>query len=269
EGAEAALADERDALDAGEAPRRRRSEDLAKLPAMPFFAELPKPALGMLLADATLVEAAAGERWIAAGDAADALFVIVEGDAEVHVAGRPRPLALGEGDIVGESCLLDDVVRRADVNARSAMTALRIPKASVDAVVDAYPDVRHRVQELLTRRLLANLLHTSPLFAAFDPGSRKELARRFEVRAADAGTVLVEAGKRSDAVYTLMLGSLNRGGSAMRPGDTFGQRSIIDHSPAEHTVVASTEALLLRLPRAKFSELAALYPPVIAALSEL
>ena len=261
-------------MDVEELPHRRTAEDLAALPATPLLAELPKPVLQRLLAEAELRELEAGAFLIEVGQPSDALFLVVEGGVSVHVPGSTEaPIALGEGELVGESCLLDEVSRRADVVvAPGGVSALRIAKSTLDALVDEHPPLHDLLLELLGRRLLANLLLTSPVFAGFDSDTKRELAALFQLRSASRDTVLVERGKRGDGLYCVLLGALEARGERTKrlgPGTVLGQRSLITRQPSSVDVICVTDTLLLRLPAARFNELAATYPPVLMYLSEL
>jgi CRP-like cAMP-binding protein len=261
-------------VDVEELPHRRTAEDLAALPATPLLAELPKPVLQRLLAEAELRELEAGAFLIEVGQPSDALFLVVEGGVSVHVPGSTEaPIALGEGELVGESCLLDEVSRRADVVvAPGGVSALRIAKSTLDALVDEHPPLHDLLLELLGRRLLANLLLTSPVFAGFDSDTKRELAALFQLRSASRDTVLVERGKRGDGLYCVLLGALEARGERTKrlgPGTVLGQRSLITRQPSSVDVICVTDTLLLRLPAARFNELAATYPPVLMYLSEL
>ncbi len=267
--------------DAGDAsrPDRPRAEYVARLSSVPLFTDVPRAALERILRDSELVDRADGEVLLRSGEPADALYVLVEGEVEVQVPGLVPSLpvasiVLGEGEVLGESCLLGDAQRGADVVARGAVRAIRLPRALLDALVAESPAVGAVLLELLTRRLLGNLVRTSELFAAFDQATRLDLARMFEVRRADAGTRLIEIGKRSDGLYVLLAGQLEvttqKGRTiALGAGATVGERSLLSRSPASATVRAVSDCLLLRLPASRFSELAALYPPVLAHLAEL
>ncbi len=262
-------------LDLDEEPDRVSVEALAELPAMPLLADVPHDALQRMIGEADLVEFGAGDAIVTAGDASDALFVLVEGQVEVKVPGRRLGAAilLGEGDVLGESCLLDDVHRAADVVGMVPGKALRIPKVTLDALVDEHPALGDVLLEILGRRLISNLLQTSPIFAAFDSSSRAELASLFEVRRADEGLVLVEAGKRSDGLYCTLLGKvelLARGQSrTMGPGLIFGQRTLLSQRPSRLGIRCASDVLLLRLSAQRFTTLAATYPTVLMYLSEL
>lgn len=261
-------------VDVEELPHRRTAEDLAALPATPLLAELPKPVLQRLLGEAELRELEAGAFLIEVGQPSDALFLLVEGGVSVHVPGSTEaPITLGEGELVGESCLLDEVSRRADVVvAPGGVSALRIAKSTLDALVAEHPPLHELLLELLGRRLLANLLLTSPVFAGFDADTKRELAGLFQLRSASKDTVLVEHGKRGDGLYCVLLGALEASGERTRrlgPGTVLGQRSLITRQASPVDVICVTDTLLLRLPAARFNELAATYPPVLMYLSEL
>jgi signal-transduction protein with cAMP-binding, CBS, and nucleotidyltransferase domain len=140
-------------------------------------------------------------------------------------------------------------------------------------VTKQHPEVEDALFDLLARRLITNLMHTSPLFAAFEPSVRVELAQRFEVRRAPAATVIAERGRRSDGLHVLLAGNVmaepeNCTRTRIARGTAFGHGSLLGAGAAETTIRAVTEAVLLRMPAAGFASLAALYPPVLAHLAE-
>lgn len=245
----------------------------ATMASVRLLSGLPEAALSSLAAAAELVEVPASGYVMRRGEPADALFAIVEG--AVIVALRDgTTFALGEGDVVGEGCLLDEAERQADVRALRPAMLLCVPKAALDRATDAHPEVLARLFDLLARRLVSNLVGTAPLFAAFEPDARLSLARMFEVRRAPAGTVLAARGRRSDGLYVLVAGHLEAASDGAPPvkvarGSSFGHGSLLGGRPAAETVTAVTESLVLRLPAAKFATLAALYPPALAHLAEI
>ncbi len=244
---------------------------LAALPGFPLFAELSREHLTEIARAATLLEVARGARVVSRGESADALYAIVTGSVRVRLAGGD--VILGEGDVFGESALLTDGTRNADVIAESGSTLLSIPKRALDVAMAADPAIHDVLHELLARRLLANLLSTSPLFAAFDTETRRDLARLAEVRTAEAGSTLLARGKRADALYVVLAGSLEveRDGERVVAGGgtILGQTSLLERAPSPIEVRARGDALVLRLPAAQFGRLAALYPPAMAYLGEL
>jgi len=237
-----------------------------------LFASLSRDAL-VALADASeLVEFVPGAMIIVRDERAFALYAIVSGTARVTIAGSPD-IRLVEGDVFGEASLLDEGQRQADVRAESPLMTLRIEKRALDEVTKKFPEVEDALFDLLARRLITNLMHTSPLFAAFEPSVRLELAQKFEVRRAAPGTVIAERGRRSDGLYILLAGHVMaepEAGVATRiaRGTTFGHASLLGSGKADVTVRAASEAVLLRMSAAGFGSLAALYPPALAHLAE-
>ena len=257
-------------LDLDEEPKRPNAETLADLPAMPLFSDVPPDALRRLLLESELIDRTAGEVLFAQGDPSDALYIIVEGAARAEIPDRD-PVLLREGDLIGESCLLDEVTRSATVRAHGNLQTLRISKALLDNLVDTFSEVGDVLFELLSRRQLSNLLLTSPIFLAFDTATRAELAKLFEVRRADPDTIILQSGKRSDGLYCPLVGKViaQPGDLEVPLGRIIGQRSLLSHAPAEHSVSCESETLLLRMPASRFNELAALYPPVLEYLTQL
>jgi CRP-like cAMP-binding protein len=255
---------------------RREAERQACLPLLPLFAEAPPAALLQLARESELVQLADGAFAVRRGDPADALFGIVEGAVHVIVPGLepdayPR---LGAGDIFGEASLLGGEPRRADVRAEGALTALRIPKHTLTQLVQLHPGLGDVLFEMLTRRLLANLLHTSRVFAELGPVERREVAAEFELRRARAGTQLLVPGKRADALYITLTGQVEvqTPGAPARvegAGMMFGHASMLEGGACEAGVRTLDTLLVLRLPRQAFSRVAMQYPAILMRLSEL
>jgi CRP-like cAMP-binding protein len=248
-------------------PREPSMDRLGAMATFRLFAGLSREALLDLADAADLVELIPGAMMMMRNERAFALYAIVSGVARVTVRGSPE-IRVGEGDVVGEGCLLDEGERQADVRAETPLMALRIEKAKLDEVTKRHPAIGDALFQLLARRLVMNLMHASPLFTAFEPKVRLELAQLFEVRRAEAGTVLAERGKRSDGLYILLSGNVTAGETRVARGSAFGHASLVGAASAYATVEAVTEAVLLRLPASKFSALAATYPPVLAILAE-
>jgi CRP-like cAMP-binding protein len=246
---------------------------LAHMSAAPLLADIPEEALEIIARSATYLECAGGEFVFRSGDPADALFLIVEGKASVLLPGASTKIELGEGDVLGESALLDGAKRSATVQAEGGLMLLRIEKADLDAAADAEPRVRDALFDLLIRRLIANALETCALFSPFDPQQRKLIARLFEVRTAGPGTELVRRGTRADALYLPLAGALtvDEGGepTPLPLGTLFGHASLLSRQPSKGTLGVAAEAILLRLPATKFASFVAEFPPALAQLSEL
>src|SRR5262249_33122818 len=149
-------------------------------------------------------------------------------------------LTLTEGQVFGEGCLLQEAERQADATVSGRLVALRIPRSDLTGIVMSQAAVGDVLFDLLIQRLVAYTLQPGPLFTAFDPDARKDLAKLFEVRRALRGVVLREKGKRSDGLYIAIAGQIeaddgNATGS-LPLGTMFGQGSLLSQSPSGSTV---------------------------------
>lgn len=253
-------------------PREPSIDRLGAMASFRLFAGLSREALIDLGEAAELAEFIPGAMVMMRNEPAYALYAIIGGHVRVTVKGSPE-IRLGEGDVVGEGCLLGEGERQADVRAETPLMTLRIEKKKLDEMTKKHDAIGDALFQLLARRLVMNLMYASPLFASFDPKVRLELAQLFEVRRAEPGTVLAERGLRSDGLYVILAGNVtakDKDGVETRVarGSAFGHASLVGAVAAHVTVRATTEAVLLRLPAAKFASLAATYPPVLAVLSE-
>lgn len=94
------------------------------------FAALTPPVLAALLESAALLELAPGEALIRESDAvAPEVYLLIDGALAVQSQGRPIARLDKPGDVVGETAVLMQSKRTADVIADSAVRALAIPAA--------------------------------------------------------------------------------------------------------------------------------------------
>ncbi|MDH5676869.1 MAG: cyclic nucleotide-binding domain-containing protein, partial [Myxococcales bacterium] len=259
---------------AQEEPGETTVAELSKLPLFPLFAELPRQALGQLVRGAEVLEFEDGEAVVRKGEESDALYGIVDGSVAI-IAEQNLQITLAEGDVFGEACLLPGERRHADVIVVGHLTVLKIGRDLLNQMLTLYPQLAEILLELLTRRLLGNLLQSSPLFLEFDAHGRQELAGLFEIRRAPQGIVLAEAGKRVDGLYINLTGGLEityadgRPFEHMRAGTMFGHEGMITRQPSQIGVRALSNMIILRLPAEAFNTLVMQYPAILAKLSEL
>lgn len=250
------------------------AQRLAPMAVCALFAPLSREALSALTLASELVHLNPGSLLLERDTPADALYALVEGCARVELGDEQGSwVRVSEGDVVGEACLLDEQLRQANVRAEGSLVALRIGKSALDRARLQFPEVEDVLFELLVRRLIANTMQSSELFLPFDPPTRIELARLFEVRRAAPGVVLAQRGKRADGLYLLLIGALNvedEDGKVARlaRGSMFGQHSLLSQAPASQTIEAVGEAVVLRLPATRFSSFASAYPPALFQLAE-
>jgi CRP-like cAMP-binding protein len=181
--------------DAG-VPAERRLELLEGIPA---FAHLPTPALEELAelleedrfpSDATMVTE---------GEAGDRLYLIAEGRAEVSTAGQggPVPLAtLGPGELFGEIALLEPGGRRqATVTTVEPLLVLSLDAPDFHRVLDAHPEARTALSEVVQTLLAAKFLKQASPFSTLEGARLRKLAARLELKTVPAGATIVRQGE--------------------------------------------------------------------------
>jgi hypothetical protein len=118
---------------------------------VPLFAGLPTESLDEITQQATPVNFLTGDIIIGQDTHGDALYIVIRGRVKVtHHGpnGETRVLAeLGPGDFVGETALLGNHVRTADVYAEQPSTLLRLTRKEVVALAEHHPALARRLRE--------------------------------------------------------------------------------------------------------------------------
>ena len=90
------------------------------------------------------------------GDAADAAYLIIDGEADILVETPAGPVTiaiLGPNDVLGEMAILCDVPRTATVRAKTRLVALRIAKEPFLRMVREFPNMAVSIMRELAHRL--------------------------------------------------------------------------------------------------------------------
>jgi CRP-like cAMP-binding protein len=126
------------------------------LQAVPSLATLDEPALLGLVGQSASLFWPAGSQIIVKGSDADALYVVLSGSVRV-LDGTDREITvLGAGEFFGEFSLLLGTPHQHDVEAVTDAELLVVLKGSVDALLDANPDLDAHVRTTLGQRLDEN-----------------------------------------------------------------------------------------------------------------
>jgi CRP-like cAMP-binding protein len=98
------------------------------------------------------VRLAPGEVLFQAGDAADGMYVVLEGALDVLVANKVVETST-RGAILGEMALIDHTPRGATVKAREAATLVKIDERRFQRVVQQNPFFATHVMKVLVDRI--------------------------------------------------------------------------------------------------------------------
>jgi CPA2 family monovalent cation:H+ antiporter-2 len=91
-----------------------------------------------------------GERIFRAGDTADGVYFISQGEVEVGLAGRQ--IKLGAGEVFGEMALISGQPRSADVTALDYSTFAVLSARDFRQVLRKYPEIRAQITRLAAQR---------------------------------------------------------------------------------------------------------------------
>jgi CRP-like cAMP-binding protein len=124
---------------------------LAALERTPLFAGLDREHLESVLRVGRRVSFDSGQSIVERGDQGDAMYIMVDGAAEVDVGGRFHRLE--RGDFFGEMAVLAGKRREATVRAVEPVEALRIPADEFQAFLRQNPEIALGMLKSLVERL--------------------------------------------------------------------------------------------------------------------
>jgi CRP-like cAMP-binding protein len=117
----------------------------------PLFAGLDREHLDDVLSVGQRVSYEPGQAIVERGDPGDAMYIVVDGVAEVDVGGRFH--RLGRGDFFGEMAVLAGKPREATVKAAEPLVALRIPGDEFRTFLAGNPEIAVGMLRSLVERL--------------------------------------------------------------------------------------------------------------------
>ncbi|GAB4116513.1 MAG: hypothetical protein OHK0013_50120 [Sandaracinaceae bacterium] len=255
-----------------------------RLPPIPVFSELSASAFGAVLQALKLVRVPAGSVVIAEGEAGTSFFVLASGEVRVtkrRVGGTDDEIELArlhEGAIFGEMALVSAAPRTASVTAVRDSDVLEFDREALAVVAQEVGPLAAALDKFARERLLNNLLATSPLFAPLDRKQRLDLARRFTAHDVAPGVVIIREGEPGRGLFILLAGEVDvskiDGDSkvllaTLKPGDVFGEISLLDDSPTTATITAARPSTVLFLDRAIFNRLVQAFPAIKEYVSQL
>ncbi len=132
------------------------AEDMEVLRSIPLFAKIEPAKLKLLAFTSERLNYLSGDEICREGEAGDAAYIILAGEADISVATDNGPLTvatLGKNDIIGEIAVLCDVPRTATVTAKSDLETLKVAKDNFFQLVTQFPQIGVQVMHELANRL--------------------------------------------------------------------------------------------------------------------
>jgi CRP-like cAMP-binding protein len=131
-------------------------QDVDLLRNIPLFRNLDSGKLKLLAFTSERLTYRSGEDLFLQGDAGDAAYIIVEGEADVIINTPGGPITVAtvkKNDFVGEIAILCDVPRTATVKAKDTLITLRISKDVFFQLITQFPQMSVELLRELAGRL--------------------------------------------------------------------------------------------------------------------
>jgi CRP-like cAMP-binding protein len=244
---------------------------------LPLFQEISREAFLELVPQLRFAKLPAGEVVIREGEVGEGLFAVIRGEVEVEKDGRVLA-QLGAGSFFGELSLFIQKPRIATVRTRMPTELFEIRKDHVEALAERFADFGRGLADFARRRLLANVVATSPIFEPLDLEQRRRLLEAFRAVPVDAGGTVIEEGQSPEGLYVVLEGQFEVTKSDdgervmvayLRPGEVFGEIGLLRDQEATASVTASERSLALFLPRKDFDAAVEENPQARAYLDQL
>jgi cAMP-dependent protein kinase regulator len=289
--------------------RRRYEESEGSAPPIiapvPLFSQLERDGLRGLIGAFDMITVPAGAVVIAEGEEGAEAYIVARGELEVRrdqrsaeavseatleragaippakdasAHGRMSQLTLARlanGALFGEMALLSRAPRAASVVACRPSILLVARREALEAVAVTRPDVGFELAAHCRRRMVANLVRTSPVLIAVTPSERPALVERFETRVFEKGDKLISVSEDPSGLHLIASGEVAVVGedagepfviSTLGAGDVVGEVALVLRRKANADVVAVHPTVTLHLPREDFVSLIQDHPAILLGL---
>jgi predicted acylesterase/phospholipase RssA/CRP-like cAMP-binding protein len=228
------------------------------------------------------VELAAGDRLLAKGEAAQALYIVAAGRLRATVTqedgGQLTLSEFGPGELAGEMAILaGEGEYGATVSAMTDAVLVKVPREAFERIVKPSPQVVREMAGGIRRRMARDQLTIglSRLFGALDDAMLRFVESRVESIRLHAGEQLFAAGDKAEDLYFVVGGRLRalaedgRMLSEMTRGESIGEMALLTGEPRTATVVAVRDSELIYIGREAFDEIVARYPQIMRTIARI
>jgi CRP-like cAMP-binding protein len=262
---------------------------------LPLFSQLEKEGLRALIGAFEMITVAQGHFVISQGEEGAEAYIVARGELEVRrdpyeIGEEPGPQENGDatelppsitlarlvnGALFGEMALLSRAPRAASVVACRPSILLVARREALEEVAETRPEVGVELAAHCRRRMVANLVRTSPVLLAVDPNERPALVETFETCVIEKGERLISEGEEAKGLHLIASGEVAVVGheagepfviATLGVGEVVGEVALVLRRKANADVVAVHPTVTLHLPREDFLTLIRDHPAILQGL---
>ncbi len=258
-----------------------RQAEPPQIAPIPLFSALATDGLRALIEAFEMITVPADAHVVREGAEGAEAYIVARGELEVRRqatddGGQELFLArLTNGALFGEMALLSRAPRAASVVACRPSILLVARRETLEAVAERRPEVGIELAAHCRRRMVANLMRTSPVLNAVALEERPSLVERFETRVYEKGEKLIAEGDDAAGLHLIASGEVavvgHEGGepivlATLGAGQTAGEVALVLRRKAVADVVAVHPAVTLFLRREEFLTLVRDHPAILHPL---
>jgi cAMP-dependent protein kinase regulator len=250
---------------------------------LPLFSALEQEGLRAMIEAFEMVTVPAGDAVITEGEEGSEAYIVARGELEVRrrvqngdFSSELTLARLTNGALFGEMALLSRAPRVASVVATRPSILLVAKREALEAVAEKRADVGVELAAHCRRRMVANLVRTSPVLLAVPTAERQALVERFETAVFEKGDKLIEEDVDPAGLHLIASGEVAVVGheeanepfviATLGVGDVVGEVALVLRRKANADVVAVHPTVTLHLPKEDFISLIKDHPAILAGL---
>lgn len=235
--------------------------------------------LGTAMAEVAFAD---GVYLVRQGEAANSLFVIIDGSVRVFIEGVEdvELHELGAGTLIGEVALVLGGERSASVIAHTQTRALELQRKDFEDLLAQYPEALKpfsaALQERMRRGRIAFYLRS--LIGDLEPSAMREIEEQLTWVRLDSGETLFRQGEPPNGAYIIAVGRVRvvvtdrgreRAIDDIGPGQWIGEMALLTQQPRSATVYAIRDTELVCLSQKAFDALMDKHPRAMRQTSSL
>jgi cAMP-dependent protein kinase regulator len=235
---------------------------IEKIQDLPLFSHFHEQYLSRIVKSSQVIHFNRNSVILFQGDSSHDLYVLLEGEIEIirNLGHREEWVSeMGAVSIFGESALLDDSPRGAQVVAKAPCRVLKVPVSVIRQLAEESQVIRH-LDDLRNAILVNQFFASSPVFRSLSNESIEFLCSRGALEYFDQNQTVFKQGDSGDSIYFLLRGSVEvrvHGTLVKRlsQGSFFGEIALIANIPRTATITTCEPCVFFRITSDSFWEI--------------